>query len=338
MIRNITIPLDDFKDFELHPEHNAWLKKYLNLIYDNIELGLVSSSICLQGILSEICINGHPMNQWIDIMDDYLIDNDEILAYSHDYGNLLYKFESQWRQSPIYAIYTRWWIERLYNASGVSNFSFAKLIEKHIQPSGWIYNKNVSPTNISKRIKCELFMSLAMGIQILSYYNQITPYIPLFESLLSSEPLTPYISAEYFRSMALKELDSVNLAPVSVENTLIDCQSEFGFSDFSLKSKNDEYMGTKSRTKRDTVINSPLVSLYALEISKNYPNLTKIDVPGKLMDYGEHLYCNPLAIPAFQMREIEIPFGTDITPLELISASYIISFRSRKYSDGENDL
>ena len=39
--------------------------------------------------------------------------------------------------------------------------------------------------------------------------------------------------------------------------------------------------------------------------------------------YAEKLRKNPMGIPAFRMRDIEYPFGTSLTPLEVISSVII---------------
>ena len=45
----------------------------------------------------------------------------------------------------------------------------------------------------------------------------------------------------------------------------------------------------------------------------------------RFTQYARHLKESPTDIPAFQMRDIPIPFGADRTPIEIICASNIIS-------------
>ncbi|KAF5072918.1 hypothetical protein DSECCO2_197010 [anaerobic digester metagenome] len=325
MFRNILLPIDSYEGVTLQPIYQDWLNDWLYTIYDEVEHGIICSSCCVQAVIAEMCLYSQPQNDWLEIMNDLLVDRDNILAYSEECGKLLYKFDSQWRQSPIYAIYNRWWIELIYGLLDKSDFHYGDLILQYVQPSGWIFNPNVSDTGVPWRMKTELLMSLAMSFEILDYYGLLTERRSYFESLLASQPVHPYISAEYFRMCALSKLRSLTQRPTDLNSVLHKCQSGFGFCDFSLEDKTDEYMGTRSRTQRDVTIHSPLISLYALKLTENGYAHTTLEVENIIHRFGEHLKANPFDIPAFKMRDIDIPFGTDLSPLEIISASEIIS-------------
>ena len=50
-----------------------------------------------------------------------------------------------------------------------------------------------------------------------------------------------------------------------------------------------------------------------------------ISIMNRLTIYARSLADNPLDIPAFQMRDVPIPFGADLTPIEAICASRLIA-------------
>lgn len=235
----------------------------------------------------------------------------------------MFQFDGQWKQTPIYAIYTHWWIKRLFGVEDDKLRYYSNLIEQLIQSNGWIYNPDVSETQVRTRMKSELLMSLAMGIEILSYSKKLENYSDLFLATISSYPFTGYVSAEYFRMSALEKLGKTVAISKEIEYLLQYCQAGEGFCDFSVTSKVDDYMGTLKRVNRDKAIHSPLISMYANYIS-NINDKTKEMVNSKLINFGQYLIEKPMDIPAFRMRDIEVPFGSDITPLEIVSANYII--------------
>ena len=145
-----------------------------------------------------------------------------------------------------------------------------------------------------------------------------------FEAILSSAPMSGYLSAEYFRLRSLQILNCVELAP-SCLSEVFECEAGEGYCDFSVDSKVDDYMGTKKRTSRDKAEHSAISGLHAQHISRFCDEDIQISVRLKLKSFGQYLIANPLGIPAFKMRDIDIPFGTDLSPFEIIGASYIIS-------------
>jgi len=324
MITHILLPNIALDTVELLPQYKTWLESWLQGIDCNIEDCNVASSMCLQGILAELTLYKKTKRNWLDVFEDCLTDeNGNPIAYSIFYGKRLYKFNDQWYQIPIHAIHTRWWVEKFYNSC--SQISYPSLIEQNIQPNGWIYNYKSSPTRLSTRMKSEYRMSFAMGIEILKADGVLKKYKKSFEATLSSEPLAPYLSAEYFRIRALELLESICLMPPSINTILAPCEAGKGYCDFSVLEKKDDYMGTQKRSARDIAVHSPLLSLYAHHISQYCDSPTKERVQSKLDEFAKHLKKHPLDIPAFRIRDlVDIPFGTDVSPLEVIAASAII--------------
>lgn len=337
MIEHIFLPHIQLKGLQLFEAHREWLSSWLSTAEREIEDGNVSTSICLQGILSELAIYGAPKTDWLGVMEEYLTDADGTpIAYSELYGTRLYRFNF-WLQSPVHAVHCRWFIEQVCQAPEDSAQRYADLIIQMIQPSGWIYNPKVSLTRLRNRMKSEYMMSMAMGCEILASVNcpdksgsrfarDLSDYTRRFQATLSSTPLTDFLSAEYFRLKALSILQSTALAPTGLERVLSACKMNPGFSEFSVASKVDDYMGTAKRTARDQPVHSPLASLYANAIAAFCPKDVQSDVAVWLKAYGEHLQREPFDIPAFRIRDEDIPFGTDLSPLEVIAASFFVSF------------
>jgi len=174
-------------------------------------------------------------------------------------------------------------------------------------------------------MKMELMMSLAMGLEILNYHGLAEDRKKVFEGLLSSVPVTDYLSAEYFRLKALDTLDMVSLAPSNLSEVIVTCQAGEGFCDFSITSKVDDYMGTAKRVSRDKPLHSAISSLHANYIATRCSSNVADVVNSRLRAFGRHLSSQPFDIPAFRMRDVDVPFGTDLSPFEVIGASYIVS-------------
>jgi hypothetical protein len=306
----------------LLPEHRAWLESWQQTIEPEIEQGDLAASTCLQGVLSELLLNGRVVTDWIGIMDAYLTHDGKPLAYSEQYGKRLYQFAS-WVQNEVHAIHARWWIEQICETR--SSLDFRMLIEDLVQPSGWIYNPQVSPTGMRTRMKSEYFMSLAMGAEILKAESALEKQRAGFEGLLSSEPLTGYLSAEHFRLFTLRLLNTPELAPATLSSILFSCEVGEGYCDFNVKAKVDDYMGTAKRTVRDIPVHSALSSLHALSLAAACGDDVKQRVAERVEHFATHLQSEPLDIQPFQMREIDIPFGTGLSPLEVIAASGVTS-------------
>src|SRR5687768_16682660 len=110
MIHHIFLPTLDIDHVTLLPEHEAWLKSWLQSIEPNIENGDIAASVCLQGVISEVLLYRRVISDWVGIMDEYLTVEGKPLAYSENYGKRLYQF-AFWAQSEVHAIHARWWIE-----------------------------------------------------------------------------------------------------------------------------------------------------------------------------------------------------------------------------------
>ena len=327
MIEHLFLPNIDISTLELIPEHRKWLEEWLQQTEQDIEGGIVSSSLCLNGIVSEILLHGEIRTDWNGVIRTYLKgSSEEPLAYSEDYGKLLNKY-NQWRQTPIHAIHTHWWISKLCRASQEQISMYTGLVREFIQPNGWVYNPSVSVTGINTRMKSELMMSLCMGIEVLLGGELMQSNKQLFETVLSSTSMTGYLSAEYFRLTALEYLQSSELAPINLGEIFAACRAGQGYCDFSAEAKVDDYMGTAKRTSRDITVHSAIASIQAGYIGNFLGGEVMKTVNDKLQDFGKYLVLHPLDIQAFRMRDIDVPFGVDITPLEIIAASYIISMR-----------
>ena len=325
MTEHILLPHVKLKEIQLVQAHQEWLLRWLSTAETVIEDGDVSASLCLQGILSELAIYGTPKTDWLGVVSTYLTDdNGTPLAYSEQYGKRLYRFNF-WLQSPVHAVHCLWFIEQVCQPTSLETQRYAGRIIERIQPSGWIYNPEVSITRQRNRMKSEYMMSMAMGCEILASVGRLPKYTQRFQATLSSTPLTDFLSAEYFRLKALSLLQSLELSPVGVDSVLSACKTAQGFSEFAVESKVDDYMGTAKRTARDKPVPSPLVGLYANAIAVFCPNDVKTDVKNWLKTYGEHLQKEPFDIHAFRIRDEDISFGTDLSPLEIIAASFLIA-------------
>lgn len=312
---------------QLLPDHARWIEEWLRGIEPDIESGNVASSICLQGIIAEFVLYGQQRRDWLSVFEDYLTDTDGMpLAYSHSFGKRLFKFDNQWRQSPVHTIHTRWWVEKIFDRLSPSDHQYARLIENLIQPSGWIYDPSVSPTQVRTRMKSEYLMSFAMGCEILAFHNLLPAYQTRFETTLSQEPRRPYLSSEYFRLIALELLQAVHLVPVGLNEVIEQCETGQGYCDFSPEEKRDDYMGTIKRVDRDVAVHSPLAALHAHYLAAVCDDETKIKVADRLLQFVYHIQAHPLDIPAFKIRDLtDIPFGTGVSPLEVIVGSILVS-------------
>jgi hypothetical protein len=80
-------------------------------------------------------------------------------------------------------------------------------------------------------------------------------------------------------------------------------------------------MGTAKRVARDKPIHSPLIACHVTTLTDAVPAGAEKDaIAQRLAAYRAHLRANPMDIPAFQMRDVPIPFGADKTPIEVICA------------------
>jgi len=314
------LPCVTIESKQLNELYKDWINNWLAEIHDGIEKHEISSSTCLAGVISEIWINGRLKTDWIGIMKEFLEDDGLPLAYSEDYSKKLFHFNQQWKQSPIHAIFARWWIERI---AKVDERDWAETIKSYIQPNGWIYNPKVSVTNVRTRKRTELFMSMHMGCQILkpSEFNGISK--DRLIAAINSIPSTKYVSAEYFRYQALRLLDAIDQMATNIAEILTKCQTEPGFSDFSIEDKTDDYMGSKKRVTRDKAVFSPMSTLFALYLAHNF-NIPKQLIANWRKKVQHHLTIDPLDIPALQMRDLTPNFGDGTTIFEVLAASVLL--------------
>lgn len=105
-------------------------------------------------------------------------------------------------------------------------------------------------------------MSLAMGTEILLPDKLSKHDKDRFEAALATMPLTGYVSAEYFRIKALKNIGRMYQFPEGLKELLEKCEVQEGYNDFCLEEKRDDYMGTKKRTQHDSAIHTPLISIW----------------------------------------------------------------------------
>lgn len=330
MNSHILLPEADLSRLQMMPCHEEWLTDWFKKTEADLENGIVSTSLCLQGMLTETVLYGRCKRDWVEMLQSYLVDEaGEPLAYSEEYGKKLFGF-NQWKQTTVHAVHTHWWIRRRLGANDRELVHYGDLVSRFIQPSGWIYNPQVSNTGVRTRMRSELMMSVAMGVEILSCHGSLECYGTLCEGLLASEPITYYLSAEYFRMRALGYLDAERLAPVEIPATICMCEAGEGYCDFSLQGKVDDYMGSAKRAGRDKASHSAILSLYARYLAEKCGQDVRLAVVDRLGRLASHLKSTPLDIQAFRMRDIEVPFGTDISPLEVMAASFLVSIAEKQ--------
>jgi len=315
-----------------HPAFEGYLREWREKVIADAEVGIAAASNCQQAVFIELVLEGRLVHDWLSIMDDLLCDGDRPLAYSSAYGDLLYKFGGQYLQSTVHSVYTRWWVETLCRQGDVDHCKFAKQVLAKKRSDALIYDGDVSPTVLRHRMKAELAMSAAMGIEILAKAEMLTDVLrnQLAASLCDPQkiPLLGYMTSEQFRLAALRILNYEEQFPVGIYECIKACEIGLlhGWSDYPMASKIDAYMGTAKRTARDKPIHSPLVACHVAALSNKVEELSQRGaIEERLTLYAAKLAGNPLDIPAFQMRDIPIPFGSDLTPIEAVCASWLIS-------------
>lgn len=322
----IFLPEFEETDMIICDEYKDWITGWLYELNENIEKEMISSSECVQGLICEHFMNAESID-WLDVEQNLLRDEKgNPLAYSEKYGKKLYRFESQWKQMPVHAIYNSFWINRFY---GKDMSEYKDLIMSLIQQNGWIYNPEVSNTQIRTRMKSELMMSLAMGTSILRIDGIEEGLKDKFEAALAEFPLTGYVSAEFFRQIALENLQIIYQRPEGLSDMLHQCEVGYAYNDFCVDEKTDDYMGTRKRTQHDNAIHSPLITYMATALCESSHEESMQHINQNMIKYANALKEKPLDIPSFKMRDIEYSFGTGIAPLEIIAASWI----TNKYLD-----
>lgn len=316
-----------------HPAHERYLKDWRELAIQRADAGEAAASVCQQATLIDLLLDGRPRHDWLGVMRELLTDeNGRPVAYSAGFGARLHKFGGQWLQSTVHSIHTRWWIETLADPGGVDHERHARTILSKKRTNGLIYDEDVSETTLRHRMKAELCMSAAMGAEILSAAGALTEALrsELATSLCDPRKVPPmgYMTSEQFRLAALRLLGREELFPAGIDGHIEACAEglDFGWGDFAMGSKVDAYMGTAKRTSRDKPIHSPMVSCHVAVLSSKVADPTKRSaIAERLAGHARHLAASPMDIPAFQMRDVPIPFGADVTPIECACASRLIA-------------
>jgi len=332
MIHHLILPGVRLAQGFLHPAFEQYLKSWREDAIQHAEVGDVAASVCHQATLIELVLFGKVRHAWHEIMDALLADNGKPVAYSEAFGRRLHKFGRQYLQTTVHAIHTRWWIESIVAPATVDHAAFANLILAKKQTDGLIYDADVSETILRHRMKAELTMSMAMAAEILEAAGLLTGNRPLelATNLVDPRKCPPcgYMSSEYFRLHALRTLGHENLFPAGIAEHIDACAEDLpvGWGDFAMKAKVDAYMGTVKRTQRDKPIHSPLTACHVVALVGMVPDAgMQATVSARIAEYARHLDRQPLDIPAFQMRDVAIPFGAGRTPIEAICASHLIA-------------
>ncbi len=332
MTSHPTLPGVKLKTGFSHTVFERYLKDWREDSVRRSESGDVAASVCLQATVIDIVLDGSAQQDWISVMDDHLTDNGRPVAYSRAYGDRLHKFARQHLQPTLHAIHTRWWIEQVAQPNGADHEEFARLVLAKRQPSGLVYDADVSATILRHRTQAELCASMVMAVEIIGAADLLTDSLrEQFAASIADPSLVPprgSMTTEQLRLAALRRLGHEELFPVGIARHLSGCAEglDVGWCDFAVAAKTDTHMGSPKRTSRDTPVHSPLVACHVGEL------IGKIDCAHeqesarkRLTEYARHLSQNPLDIPAFAMRDSALPFGAGITPLETVGASWLIS-------------
>jgi hypothetical protein len=339
MIFHLALPGVELQKNIIHKSYLDYINNWRENVRNNCEAGIIAATECLQGALVDIAIDGRLVFDWLSVMDDLLTFNNVPIAYSKEYSEKLSGFNNQYLQSTINAIHTRWWIERFIDSKKVEHDKFSSFILGKKQSNGLIYDAEISGTMLRHRMKTELTFSAALSIEILLFANSLSKNLcdELATNLcdLSKIPLLGYMSCEQYRLSALRYLSHEEQFPVGIGDYIESCSVglEYGWNDFTIASKVDHYMGTAKRVSRDKAIHSPLVACHVSQLSgKIEDQVQRNEVQFRLKKYADYLAMNPNDIPAYQMRDIPVAFGSDITPLEAICASWLI----QRFSSGDS--
>lgn len=320
----------------IHPAHEQYLRDWREDAIRRAEGGDVAASVCLQATFIDLALFGAPRHDWLGVMQEFLTVDGHPIAYSEAFGRRLYKFGGQYMQSTIQAIHTRWWIEALNGVAEASRARLRPMVQSKTQTDGLLYDFDVSETILRHRMKTELTMGMAMGIEVIADGQDLT--IAAAKSYAanlvspSKCPMLGYISMEYFRHRALVLLGHAELFPQCTVSNLEGCAADLnvGWCDFAIAKKVDAYMGTAKRTQRDKPIHSPLIACQALWLIDQ--TIARVDdgpFRQRAREYAQHLEAHPTEIRAFQMRDVPIPFGADRTPIEALAASHLIACRNK---------
>jgi len=105
-MQHILWPEFDSKNVNIIETHKALMLEWLQTIYDSIEQGDIALSECAFAFISERLLFEENRMQWDTVLRELLTDdNCYPLAYSKQYGKRLFKFDNQWKQTPVHAVY-----------------------------------------------------------------------------------------------------------------------------------------------------------------------------------------------------------------------------------------
>lgn len=313
----------------IRAEYRDYLRTWREEAITLADAGDVAMSTCLQASFVDLALHGKVVHDWLGVMDEFLTVDSAPVAYSAAYGRRLHRFDAQYLQSTVHAIHSRWWIEGL-NGRTLDHDAFADRILAKKQADGLIYDRDISETILRHRMKSELTLSATQAIEILSAAGRITSAVAVTIATPLADPKTcpplGYVTMESFRLQALTLLGHAKLFPVGLDAWVPKWETglEYGWSDFSIADKVDAYMGTAKRTQRDKPVHSPLVACHVAALRPVLADTTRLHIETRMADYRTHLLAQPNDIPAFQMRDVTIPFGADRTPIEAICASHLM--------------
>lgn len=315
----------DLPTIKLLPAHREWLEHWVEEVGHQADSGYCAAASCSAAAVCDSILHGSPKWDWLGMSATYLTGYaGEPLAYSKKFGSQLHNFDDQWYQSPVHAIYGCWKIEQLCGQLDTTA-NRAEQIESLIQPSGWIFNPTVSPTAPRTRMKTELFMSMAMGTEVLSRAEKLNDHSARMLATITAQDRTPYLSAEHFRLLALNFLCALEQVPTGLEELIQKNVAGLGYCDFTQEDKRDDYMGSRKRTDHDDVVCSAIATLHAATIANVCDSDTQKQFLEHATNFAKHIQARPMDIPAFWIRDlVDIPFGKGITPLELVAASEVV--------------
>lgn len=333
MTAHIFLPGIRLRPIPLVPEHEKYLREWRAATLTCADDNDTCASMVLQAAFIELSTDGRLTTDWLGVFDACLTGaNGRPVAYSPKFAARLYGFGHQAVQSTIAAAHTRWWLEDLRDAPTVDHGRYGQWLLEQKYRDGLLYDYDVSETTLRHRMRTELTMSLAYALEILLSAGLVDGALRdgLLASLTDARRVPPsrYMSTEYFRRRALESLGAISHFPVGELDAIEACATDLavGFGDFAMTDKRDSYMGTAKRTGRDKPIHSPLSACHVTALLPFVQNAeAKARIDARLAAYSEHLRTYPLDIPAFQMRDVHVPFGSDKTPIEVLCAAHLVA-------------
>jgi hypothetical protein len=305
-------------------QHENQLANWVTEQIEFFERGELASGALLVAYLGNRLLDNKNSFDWQGAIEEHLVQDEKAMSYSAAFGRKLYRFDDQWQQFNINAAYNCWFI---YKNEGLDGKKFVDQISSQRQPGGLYFDGITSPTIYRHRMKTEIAMSTAMAIDVLNQEDLLTASnrSETLAALLSptTMPILNYLSYEYFRSRAVDVLDPSMLDKSRIETLLLKCAEElpFGWADFVMSEKTNDYMGTATRVARDRNIDSPILATMAYWLASKSTTPIMSEAKRRLAEYAKQLASPHKDIPAFKMRDLQFDFGSSITGLELIAAT-----------------